>query len=192
MILLKFLFLDFLQDVFSSHKGNRGDCREYNAGKDSTPHQGRKAAGIPLAGITFCVGICIGEGDPSNTIGQGGNGSTDRIMHGRNDGRDTHGSKGFKDVLMRSLDAVEGLDILGSSLRVQIRQAVSFIDLLFPSIFGEFDKLGSGLSHDDESMNESPEREGSQQQWSRTEQSGKAEGTSAKCWPILSFGIGTQ
>jgi len=60
------------------------------------------------------------ENNLTDSIHQGGNRGTDWKSNSSGDTRDDGCREGFKDVLMRSLNAVECLDVLGRSLGVQV------------------------------------------------------------------------
>lgn len=91
------------------------------------------------------VSIFGSENILTDSIHEGGNRGTDGKSNSSGDTRNDGCRVGFKDVLMRSLNAVECLDVLGRSLGVQVT--------LFRGRGGgrgrdEMSVLGPGLSGD--------------------------------------------
>ena len=66
------------------------------------------------------VSIFGSENILTDSIHEGGNRGTDGKSNSSGDTRNDGCRVGFKDVLMRSLNAVECLDVLGRSLGVQV------------------------------------------------------------------------
>lgn len=115
--------------------------------KESVPGaigQGRR---VTLGGIAFPSRIPHGKGVASDRVHY----REDRRCHGirvrRHQGRHTDLGQGFKNVLVTALDAIEGLGVLARPLRVQVREFVAFVHVLFAVLSGEIRVLCAGGFH---------------------------------------------